>query len=273
MSALPRMQEPLCPDALDALAFGAPFLAIDLEVVAQAYAAIRRALPQVTVHYAVKCNPEPAILARLDALGSGFEIASLAELRLLAALGVDLRDVLYSNPVKPSEHIAGAWRLGVERFAADSRCELEKLAAHAPGARVYVRLDASDPTSRVPLAGKFGIDPVTAVALLVEARSLGLVPHGLTFHVGSQALDPGTWQLVQIDLVGAVQVCSSPTRPGLSCSISEEDCRPATPSRCRPCGRTSERSPTRWSGCRTRSRSSRSPDGRSWRRPVCSRPP
>ena len=102
------------------MAFGSPFLAIDLDVVAQAYAAIRQALPQVTVHYAVKCNPEPAILARLDALGSGFEIASLAELRLLAALGVDVRDVLYSNPVKPSEHIAGAWRLGVERFAADS---------------------------------------------------------------------------------------------------------------------------------------------------------
>jgi ornithine decarboxylase len=203
VSALPQLQAPLSPEALDALAFGSPFLAIDLDVVAQAYAAIRRALPQVTVHYAVKCNPEPAILARLDALGSGFEVASLAELKLLAALGVDVRDVLYSNPVKPSEHIAGAWRLGVERFAADSRCELEKLAVHAPGARVYVRLDASDPTSRVPLAGKFGIDPVTAVSLLVEARSLGLVPHGLTFHVGSQALDPGAYARA-IDLAGAV---------------------------------------------------------------------
>jgi ornithine decarboxylase len=203
VSALPRMQDPLCPEALDALEFGSPFLAIDLEVVARAYAAIRRALPQVKVHYAVKCNPEPAILARLDGLGSGFEIASLAELRLLAALGIDVRDVLYSNPVKPSEHIAGAARLGVERFAADSRCELEKLAVHAPGTRVYVRLDASDPTSRVPLAGKFGVDPVTAVALLVEARSLGLVPHGLTFHIGSQALDPGAYARA-IDLAGAV---------------------------------------------------------------------
>ena len=142
------------------------------------------------LHYAVKCNPEPALLARLHALGAGFEVASLAELRMLAALGVDAGSVLYSNPVKPPAHIAGACALGLDRFAVDSRCELEKLAADAPGARVYVRLDASDPTSRVPLAGKFGVDPATAIELLLEARAVGLVPYGLTFHVGSQALDP-----------------------------------------------------------------------------------
>ena len=52
-------------------------------------ARVRRALPRVGLHYAVKCNPEPALLARLHALGAGFEVASLAELKLLAALGID----------------------------------------------------------------------------------------------------------------------------------------------------------------------------------------
>ena len=164
---------------------------------------MRRALLGVGLHYAVKCNPEPALLAYLHALGAGFEIASLTELKLLAALGIDPARVLFSNPVKAPAQIAGAHALGVDRFAADSRCELEKLAAHAPGARVYVRLDASDPSCRVPLAGKFGIDPATAVDLLVEARALGLVPHGLTFHVGSQALDPDAYGSA-IDLAGAV---------------------------------------------------------------------
>jgi ornithine decarboxylase len=203
MSALPRLHAPLSPAALDALPFASPFLAVDLGEVDRAYARLRCALPQVALHYAVKCNPEPAILARLHALGSGFEVASLSELRVLAALGVDASGVLFSNPVKLPEHIAGAWSLGVDRFAADSSGELEKLAAHAPGARVYVRLDASDPTSRVPLGGKFGIDPETAIGLLVEARALGLVPHGLTFHVGSQALDPVAYARA-IDLAGAV---------------------------------------------------------------------
>jgi ornithine decarboxylase len=191
MSALPVFDpQPLSPAALDALPHAAPFLALDLEVVERAYLGLRHALPQIGLHYAVKCNPKPALLARLHALGAGFEVASLSELELLVALGVDARRVLYSNPVKPSAHIAGAWRLGLHRFAVDSSCELEKLAAHAPGARVYVRLEAPDATSRVPLAGKFGVDAATAVSLLVEAWKLGLIPHGLTFHVGSQSLDP-----------------------------------------------------------------------------------
>jgi ornithine decarboxylase len=203
MSALLPVHRPLDPDALEALRLPSPFLALDLDVVERAYAGVRRALPRVGLHYAVKCNPEPALLARLHALGAGFEVASLAELRLLAALGIDAREVLYSNPVKAPAQIAGAFALGVERFAADSRCELEKLAAHAPGARVYVRLDASDSSSRVPLAGKFGVDPATAVELLVEARARGLVAHGLTFHVGSQTLDPRAYARA-IELSGVV---------------------------------------------------------------------
>ena len=184
---------PLRPAALDALPYAAPYLALDLDAVERAYLGLHRALPEVALHYAVKCNPEPALLGHLHALGAGFEVASLAELELLVALGVDARRVLFSNPVKPSAHVAGAWQLGLHRFAVDSSCELEKLAVHAPGARVYVRLEAPDATSRVPLAGKFGVDAATAVSLLVQAWKLGLVPHGLTFHVGSQSLDPSAY--------------------------------------------------------------------------------
>jgi len=194
LSAQPQpCPDALAPEALDALPYATPFLFLDLGLVDDAYARLRRALPAVALHYAVKCNSEPALLARLHALGAAFEIASLPELDSLAALGVDPRRVLYSSPVKPAAHIEGARLLGVGRFAADSRDELEKLATHAPGAAVYVRLDAQDVTCRVPLAGKFGVDSATALSLLVEARALGLVPHGITFHIGSQALDPGAY--------------------------------------------------------------------------------
>jgi ornithine decarboxylase len=203
VSALPAAQAPLSPAALDSLFLPSPFLALDLDAVERAYARMRRALPGIGLHYAVKCNPEPALLERLHASGAGFEAASLSELELLDELRIDAGAVLCSNPVKAPAQIDGAFALGIDRFAADSRCEIEKLAAHAPGARVYVRLDASDPTCRVPLSGKFGIDPATAVELLVDARSLGLVPHGLTFHVGSQALDPTAYGMA-IDLAGAV---------------------------------------------------------------------
>jgi ornithine decarboxylase len=194
MSAQPQPAfDPLAPAALDLLPYATPFLVLDHERVEDAYLRLRRTMPQVALHYAVKCNSEPTLLARLHALGAGFEIASLPELEALVALGVDPRHVLYSNPVKPPTHITGAWQLGVTGFAADSRDELEKLSVLAPGAEIYIRLDAQDATSRVPLAGKFGVERAVALELLLEGRALGLRPHGLTFHVGSQALDPAAY--------------------------------------------------------------------------------
>ena len=170
-----------------------PYLELDVDRVVAQLHRLRLALPSVAVHYAVKCNPEPAVLARLAAEGCGFEIASAAELRELILLGVDPGGLLYSNPVKPVGHIAEAHQDGVRRFAADSFDELAKLARYAPGAEVYVRLDVSNDGSVVPLAGKYGCTPSEAVSLLRQAGGLGLVPYGLTFHVGSQAVDVRAW--------------------------------------------------------------------------------
>ena len=124
-----------------------PFLVLDLGVAGQAYDDVRLALPGIDVHYAVKCNPEPALLARLHTLGCGFEVASLAELELLRSLGVDPARAV-EQPGPAAAHIAGSHAAGVQRFAVDSACELWKLAEHAPGARVYVRLAVEDPTAR-----------------------------------------------------------------------------------------------------------------------------
>lgn len=171
-----------------------PELVMDLDVVAEAYRAITAALPGVTVHYAMKCNPHPAVLARLHALGSDFEIASAPELDALLALGVDPARVLYSNPVKPVSHIVRTYATGVRRFAFDSLDEVRKLAATAPGSAAIVRLVANQAPSDVPSEGKFGVDADAAVGLLLAARDHGLSPYGIAFHVGSQMLSPHAWQ-------------------------------------------------------------------------------
>ena len=44
-------------------------------------------LPRVRPHYAVKCNPDPAILQLLHRLGCGFDTASKAEIMMVNALG------------------------------------------------------------------------------------------------------------------------------------------------------------------------------------------
>jgi ornithine decarboxylase len=170
-----------------------PYLLLDLDRVAAAYAEFVAALPGIDVHYAMKCNPDERILRRLHGLGGRFEIASTAELRSLVALGVDPAGLLYSNPVKPAGHVAEAWRAGVWRFAVDGRTELEKIAAVAPGAAVYARIGTAPGDNTVPSEGKFGVTPAVAADLLRRARALGLRPYGVAFHVGSQMLDPSAW--------------------------------------------------------------------------------
>ncbi|GAA1500034.1 ornithine/lysine decarboxylase [Dactylosporangium maewongense] len=171
-----------------------PELLIDLDKVAAGYRAVTAGLPGMTVHYAMKCNPHPEVLAELHGLGCRFEVASAPELDLLTTVGVDPAGVLYSNPVKPVAHIARAHAGGLWRFAFDSEEELDKLAAAAPGAAVFVRLAAHQIRSGVPSEGKFGVDVATATALLLGARDRGLRPFGVAFHVGSQMLLPQAWR-------------------------------------------------------------------------------
>ncbi len=187
------------PTALDPRALGSvdhptPFLACDLGTVEDRYRRFTDLLSGVQCYYALKCNPSLRVLETLAGLGSRFEVASIGELETLAPVGVDPRDVIYSNTVKPNSHIAAAHEAGVWRFAFDSEGELYKLAQHAPGSAVYVRLRVDDSTSVFPLSRKFGAEAHEARALMLLARSLGLRPYGVTFHVGSQCTSPTTWR-------------------------------------------------------------------------------
>jgi ornithine decarboxylase len=181
----------LRPAALAHLDYPTPYLMMDLATVGRQYRRFRELLPDVAVHYAVKCNPDPRLVAYLRSLGSRFEIASSAELRMLTAQGVPPSEIIYSNPVRPAAHIEAAAAAGVGRFAADSEAELGKLARYAPGASVYIRLATAPANSKVPSEGKFGVTPGHAISLLRQAADLGLKPYGLAFHVGSQMQDPG----------------------------------------------------------------------------------
>ena len=184
----------LSPAELGRLDHPTPYLMMDLDAVEGAYRAITDALPEVAIRYATKCNPDTRILSRLHTAGCAFEIASYAELQTLTSLGVRAAEVIFSSPVKPWEQIREAASAGVWRFAFDSTSELDKLATHAPGAAVYVRLATGSPGSTVPSEGKFGVAGGQAVDLMRSARSLGLHPYGIAYHVGSQMTDPRAWE-------------------------------------------------------------------------------
>ncbi|GAA2476221.1 type III PLP-dependent enzyme [Winogradskya humida] len=193
----------LTPEQLAIVDIPTPFLITDLDAVARRLAAFRSALPGIQPFYAMKCNPSPEILSTVRANGASFEIASLGELRMLERLGVDPAGVLYSNPVKPPSHIAAAYAAGLWRFSFDSPNELRKLAEHAPGSAVYLRLHVDDADSAFPLSRKFGAEPHEGRDLLVLARRLGLRPYGITFHVGSQCGSTDAWRQA-IDVAGKI---------------------------------------------------------------------
>lgn len=170
-----------------------PFLVTDCDVIAARLDAFQQSMGGIRPFFALKCNNAQSVLSTLAAGGAGFEIASVFELDSLRTIGVDPRDVLFSNTVKPEPHVREAALQGVWRFALDSEGELLKIAAAAPGAAIYVRLNVEDSRSLFPLSRKFGTSADEALRLLRMAPECGLRPYGLTFHVGSQCTDPSMY--------------------------------------------------------------------------------
>jgi ornithine decarboxylase len=148
------------------------------------------------VMYAVKVNPAPAALAALAKGGiAAFDVASIDEVRQLRAL-VPGAELHFMHPVKSREAIAESYiRHGVRSFALDCPAELEKIlqeTERAPDLSLAVRIAVGGEAAAISLAGKFGIPPAEAPALLRRCRPYaGRL--GLTFHVGSQCMDPGAY--------------------------------------------------------------------------------
>lgn len=169
-----------------------PLLTVDLEVVARAYDGLRHALPGVNVHYAVKANPDPAVLATLAAQGCRWDVASPGEIDAVLAVDPDPGHVSYGNTVKKAADIASAYGRGVRRFAFDCAAELDKLTSAAPAATLMVRLATSGENADWALGSKFGCSEGEAWQLLLTAARRGH-PVGVCFHVGSQQRDVNAW--------------------------------------------------------------------------------
>jgi ornithine decarboxylase len=170
-----------------------PCLVIDLDVIAEAYEALRWYLPLARIYYAVKANPAAEIVSMLEGKGASFDVASRGEIELCLANGVAPDRLSFGNTIKKEKDIAFAYQSGLGMFAFDSAHELDKLARAAPGARVFCRILVTCDGADWPLSRKFGCAPEMAVDLLRKARDLGLDPYGVSFHVGSQQTDLGQW--------------------------------------------------------------------------------
>lgn len=150
-----------------------------------------------TTLYAVKVNPSRKVLMGLAKAGvSHFDVASLDEIQLVRRFAPKAT-LFFMHPVKAREAIAEAYHsYGVRVFAVDCTGELAKIQQQTHNAKdvsYFVRLSLPHKSSAaIDLSQKFGADFDEAVALLQAAR-----PHaaklGVTFHVGSQCMDPASY--------------------------------------------------------------------------------
>ncbi|MFZ3206781.1 MAG: type III PLP-dependent enzyme [Pseudomonas sp.] len=171
-----------------------PFVVIDTATISKAYDDLRAGFEFAKVYYAVKANPAVEIIELLKEKGSNFDIASIYELDRVLGCGVGPERISYGNTIKKAKDIRYFYEKGVRMYATDSEADLRNIAKAAPGSKVYVRiLTEGSTTADWPLSRKFGCQTDMAMDLLILARQLGLVPYGVSFHVGSQQRDIGVW--------------------------------------------------------------------------------
>ena len=188
---------PSVADMVKTLAPSEPLHCIRPAVIAAAAQAFCAAF-NGDVLYAVKCNPEPAVLRAVwDGGVRHFDCASISEVTLVRRLFPGAA-IHFMHPVKSRLAIREAWMLhGVRDFVLDSFGEFEKISqeigatAMRPG--LFVRIALPETGAAINLSKKFGADFATAVALLRAARPLSS-RLGVAFHTGSQCMDPLAWR-------------------------------------------------------------------------------
>ncbi len=170
-----------------------PCLIIDSELIRTNYLELQKNMPLAKIYYAAKANPMDDVITMLADLGANFDIASRYELDQMLRLGITADRLSYGNTLKKKVDIRYFHDHGVDLFATDSEFDLINIASEAPGARVFFRILTEGTGADWPLSRKFGAHPDMIYHLILQARDLGVIPWGISFHVGSQQRDIGQW--------------------------------------------------------------------------------
>ncbi|MEQ7872481.1 diaminopimelate decarboxylase [Sphingomonas sp. ASV193] len=177
------------------------------------------ALDDPLIAFAVKANPNPAVLATLAREGLGGDIVSIGEYRRAREAGMPPSSILFSGVGKDADEMAEALAGDVLQFNMESVEEARMLSAVAVAAgrtaRAAFRLnpDVDAGTHAKITTGnadnKFGIPAAQAIEAFRAARDLpGIEMTGVTVHIGSQLtrLDPLEKAFVRLgELVAALR--------------------------------------------------------------------
>ncbi len=174
-----------------------PFYAYDRQLMNQRVANLRAALPRtVKIHYAMKANPMPALVAHMASLVDGIDVASGGELKVALDAGASPREVSFAGPGKSDTDLRRAVAAGILINIESFRevAELTRITAETSyPARVAVRVnpDFELKSSGMKMGGgpkQFGVDAEQVPDLLKQIGHAGLTFEGFHLFAGAQNL-------------------------------------------------------------------------------------
>ena len=176
--------------------WGTPLYVTDLEGAADRARAWQEALPAALVAYAVKANPDPALLRRLADEGTGFEVVGPVELALVLRAGAPAERIVVNGVGQTDADLRDALATGA-LVNAESLGALDALLAAGPG-RIGLRLNpALEADTHPHLAtgargSKFGIALEELPEAMDRVRNAGRTIDSIGAHIGSDigALQP-----------------------------------------------------------------------------------
>ena len=167
----------------------AAFYIVHFGKIIEQYTRWRAVLPRVKPFYAVKCNPNPAIIQLLKHFNVGFDCASKDEIRMVTSQGVSSDNIIFANPCKASNDIKFARSENIDIMTFDDIHELLKIKLYHPEARLVIRIVTDDSQSECQFSCKFGVEMRDVERVLTTAKSMMLNVVGVSFHVGSNCHD------------------------------------------------------------------------------------
>jgi diaminopimelate decarboxylase len=185
-----------------AAAVGTPFYCYSSAALEAQYLRFANAFSDqhVAIYYALKANPNLAVIRSFARLGAGADVVSEGELRRALAAGVAAERIVFSGVGKTREEMAFALSRAIHQINVESEPELEALneVAIGMGVRAPIALRVNpdvDARTHAKIStgkkeNKFGIDLGHIGAVAKRAASLpGIEFHGLAVHIGSQLTD------------------------------------------------------------------------------------
>jgi len=152
------------------------------------------------IAFAVKANPNGAVLTTLARLGLGADVVSGGELARALHAGIPAEKVVFSGVGKTAEEMAKALIAGIGQFNVESEPEVETLSAVATAlgktARIAFRVNPDvDAGTHAKIStgkseNKFGVPIDRVVRSYADAAALpGIEVVGVAVHIGSQLTD------------------------------------------------------------------------------------